>query len=264
MNWRLIGLSTANGATNMAIDETLLASVAAGGAPVLRFYQWERPCLSLGYAQKIAVVDTAVCAQNEWEIVRRLTGGRAVLHQDELTYTLCAAETDACMTGGVLASYKRISQGLAAGLQRLGIALEQTPTAARGNQGSVACFDTPSASEIVFRGRKLLGSAQTRRKGIVLQHGSLPLAGDVGEIADGLLVADKAYLQRELRQQATTLTYALGSKPNAAAVAKQIQIGLSETLGITFTPSSLTTAEQNHIQTLRDQKYTQPHWNGRQ
>lgn len=265
MKWRLLGLTTADGAMNMAIDEALLLSVAAGGQPVLRFYQWKRPCISIGYSQKTTTIDREACQQNEWDVVRRLTGGRAVLHHNELTYMLCVPDTEQSMAGGVIASYQRISRGLAAGLTQMHVALDTVcPSTRVDQQQSPACFDATSACEITFRGRKLIGSAQTRRKGVILQHGSLPLKGDMGEIVDGLSLQnrDKQLLRRNLRQQSAALAYAVsGDSFHPDDVAYHLQDGLKKELSLSFIPSSLTADEQHLSQQLYNQKYTQMDWN---
>ncbi len=201
----------------MAIDEAISQAVAEGLAPpTLRFYAWEPPCVSLGRNQKIAEVDAGRCAELGYDVVRRPTGGRAILHTDELTYSIIAAPDHPLMAGYVLDSYLRISRGLVAGLRRLGIEAEEAPGANRaGPDVSAACFEVPSAYEIVAGGRKLLGSAQHRRARSVLQHGSLPLVGDVARVTGCLAFADEAEreaLRRSLAQHAATVEQITGRR----------------------------------------------------
>ena len=168
----------------MAVDEAVLHALADGlGQPTLRFYQWDPPCLSLGYNQPWAEVDEAACARLGYTWVRRPTGGRAILHTDELTYSVLVPVEDPRVAGGIVESYRRLSTGLLAGLRNLGAEVFQAQMGAMANpdQGAV-CFDTPSHYEITVTGRKLVGSAQVRRRGVVLQHGTLPLRGDLGRI----------------------------------------------------------------------------------
>jgi lipoyl(octanoyl) transferase len=160
----------------MAVDEVLLAGVAAGSAPpTLRFYEWAPPCLSLGYFQAFEVVDVAGCRRLGVDVVRRPTGGRAILHDRELTYSVALPLRLLGDERGVLPSYHRISLALAGGLHRLGVPAVLAPEAAAqsGPDHGPVCFDRPSAHEILLGGRKLVGSAQVRRATAILQHGSI-------------------------------------------------------------------------------------------
>ena len=153
----------------MALDEALLQhyvnSLVKGEhpAPTLRFYGWQPPCLSLGYAQRAErEVDFEGCTRLGVDWVRRPTGGRAILHDwSELTYSLTAMEHEPYLKGGVLESFRKISGALVEGLHRLGVEAETAGKEARG-ASTAACFDAPSAYEITFGGRKLIGSAQAR------------------------------------------------------------------------------------------------------
>lgn len=160
----------------MAVDEVLLDGVASGAAPpTLRFYQWRPACLSLGYFQPFEVVNLDGCQELGVGIVRRPTGGRAILHDRELTYSVALPASVLGHDGGVLPSYYRLSLALQEGLRRLGVAATLAPESAASpsiEHGPV-CFDRPSAHEILLDGRKLVGSAQVRRGGGLLQHGSI-------------------------------------------------------------------------------------------
>ncbi len=121
-NWRLIISPPAHGSWNMAVDEAILEAVSSDQAPpTLRLYAWDPPCLSLGYAQSCADADFAALARYGWELVRRPTGGRAILHTDELTYAVIAPLNNPVVSGGVLDSYSRISRGLLAAFERLSL-----------------------------------------------------------------------------------------------------------------------------------------------
>src|SRR2546422_2374683 len=174
--WRLLLDPPAEGAWNMAVDEVLLDGVAAGSAPpTLRFYTWTPACLSLGYFQAFGVVNVEGCRGLGIDIVRRPTGGRAILHDRELTYSVALPAPLLGHDAGILPSYRRLSLALQAGLRRLGINVGLAPeseTPTRAVHGP-ACFDRPSAHEILLQGRKLVGSAQVRRAGALLQHGSI-------------------------------------------------------------------------------------------
>ena len=174
--WRLLLDPPAAGAWNMAVDEVLLDGVAEGGAPpTLRFYGWAPPCLSLGYFQPFEVVDVAGCRRLGVEVVRRPTGGRAILHDRELTYSVALPLRLLGEDGAVLPSYHRVSLALERGLTRLGAPVVLAPESAAqaGPTHGPVCFDRPSAHEILLNGRKLVGSAQVRRATAILQHGSI-------------------------------------------------------------------------------------------
>jgi lipoate-protein ligase A len=175
-SWRLLLDPPAAGAWNMAVDEVLLDGVAAGGAlPTLRFYGWAPACLSLGYFQPFEVVDVAACRRLGVDVVRRPTGGRAILHDRELTYSVALPLSLLGDDRAVLPSYHRVSLALERGLNRLGAPVVLAPAIAAqpGPDHGPVCFDRPSAHEILLDGRKLVGSAQVRRATAILQHGSI-------------------------------------------------------------------------------------------
>src|SRR5256714_4150073 len=173
--WRLLLDSPAAGAWNMAVDEVLLEGVVAGTAPpTLRFYGWTPPCLSLGYFQPFDAVNLDGCRALGVDVVRRPTGGRAILHDRELTYSVVLPASTLGHDGGVLPSYRRLSLALQDGLRRLGVPATLAPeSAGRSAAHGAVCFDRPSAPEILLHGRKLVGSAQMRRGGGPLQPGSI-------------------------------------------------------------------------------------------
>lgn len=181
--FRLLDTPPASGAFNMAMDESLMASVRQGGRPVLRFYRWEPGCLSLGRNQPARdIYDRERITELGLEVVRRPTGGRAVLHHRELTYSVVAADG---WLGDLRTSYQRVNRALAAGLRHLGIPAEVVTIASPPAPVSSAqpCFRAPVVGEVVAGGRKLIGSAQVREQGVMLQHGSLLLHDDQGLLA---------------------------------------------------------------------------------
>lgn len=213
--WRLlIDEEPRTGAANMAIDQAMAESAADGRTPsTLRFYRWQPPAVSLGRHQFLSDIDQEAARDHGFDVVRRTTGGRAILHTDELTYSVAAAESEARVSGGVMESYLRLSNALVRGLQQIGVAnVEKAAGTVRaGPDVSAACFEVPSAYEIVVDGRKLMGSAQSRRAGHVLQHGSLPLCGDITRLIDvlSLEAGERERLRGELAQRACTLAQAL-------------------------------------------------------
>lgn len=163
----------------MGVDEALLAS-AIDGVATLRFYGWEGSWLSLGYSQRLDSRRIARCAEAGVGIVRRVTGGGAVLHGADLTY--CVAAPESMLPGGLRGSYSLVADALMAGLRSLGAAVSRTgaPSGAAGSSG-FDCFAVSAEDEICVMGRKLVGSAQRRAQGGVLQHGSIRLGPDPPE-----------------------------------------------------------------------------------
>jgi lipoyl(octanoyl) transferase len=267
-NWRLVRHGPAEGAANMAVDEAIARAVAEGLVPpTLRFYAWEPPCISLGRHQPLAAVNVKRCAEHGYDIVRRPTGGRAILHTDELTYSVAARQDDPLMSGMVMDVYLRLSEGLLEGLRRLGVEAEPAPGTNRaGPHVSAACFEVPSAYEILAGGRKLLGSAQNRRSGFVLQHGSLPLTGDLDRLIDCLVLpsaAEQEKLRRSLTEHATTLEAAAGRPIGFDEAVDALANGFESTLGIELLPSNLTVTEQAWALDLARDKYGHPDWTER-
>jgi len=253
-----------DGATNMATDEAIMLAVAAGKSPpTLRFYGWSPPCVSIGYAQALdQEVDLDACRRYGYTWVRRPTGGRAVLHIDELTYSVIAPLDEPRVSGDILTSYRRLSRGLVTGLRLLGCRVEQAnPSCIRGQSASAACFDAPSAYEILASGRKLVGSAQARRRRVVLQHGAIPLEGDVGRIGDVLVLSREARttLRDDLRRKATALDDALGRTASFHECAEALRVGFSEALHLTLLHGELTPDEQVAMHLLRE-KHRKREW----
>lgn len=253
-HWRLvIDEAPRTGAANMAIDQAIAEAAAAGSVPTtVRFYRWNPPAISLGRHQPIADIDLGAAAERGYEIVRRATGGRAILHTDELTYSVAGAESEPILGGGVMESYLRLSNALVLGLQRAGLAdVGKADGGVRaGPNVSAACFEVPSAYEITWQGKKLLGSAQSRRGGHVLQHGSLPLVGDITRLVEVLDLdeATRAALAADLAARATTLSAALGVGETDTAVDFGALTGVFagafvDQLQLALTPKPLTADE---------------------
>lgn len=183
-SWRLLVTPAADGAMNMAIDEALMAHAARAGEWIFRVYTWSRPTLSLGRNQRAAgLYDSAAIARAGLDVVRRPTGGRALLHDAEVTYSVTAPLPAA---GSLRQAYGRINRILLEGLRRLGVDARVADTAAGARSlspGLAPCFDVPAPGELVAAGRKLVGSAQWRDERAMLQHGSILLEGDQSLVA---------------------------------------------------------------------------------
>lgn len=244
----------------MAVDHAIAEACAAGKSPpTLRFYRWHPPAISLGRHQTATDIDLIRADELGYDIVRRTTGGRAILHVDELTYSIAASRDEPRVSGGVMDAYLRLSNGLQRGLMELGVQADKAGADVRtGKDVSAACFEVPSAYEITVRGRKLIGSAQSRRRNFVLQHGSLPLTGDITRLIQVLNVrsAERQRLIDQLNNRACTLEWALTQRgvpardlPNRLQfeqIAKRLSTGFAGALTLSF-PSGLTApAPSNH------------------
>lgn len=268
--WRLIvDEAPRSGAANMALDQALAEAAAAGDSPpTLRFYRWQPPAVSLGRHQPIREINQDAVLRLGYDIVRRPTGGRAILHTDELTYAVTAGADEPRVSGSLMDAYLRLSNALLAGLQRIGLEANKAAGNVRaGPNVSAACFEVPSAYEITAQGRKLIGSAQSRRAGYVLQHGSLPLVGDIGRLIDVLDLEPEqaATLRAELVARACTLADALGIAQDDPrlefdAVAQAVQSGFGELLNLDFKPGQPTPAELRRAAALIREQYANAEW----
>ncbi len=266
--WRLILTPAARGPWNMAVDEAILESVGRGAAPpTLRLYAWEPPCLSLGYAQPFADVDKERLTSHGWEVVRRPTGGRAILHTDELTYSVSAPPDEPRLQGTVLESYHRLAKALIRALHALDIPveMEENVPALDAAKGAV-CFEVPSTYEIVVHGKKLMGSAQARRKLGVLQHGSLPLYGDLTRITQALAFSDEATRKTastRLLARATTVETVLNRRISWETAAQAFLQAFESELSLRLEESALSDSELSRAQALLREKYDHPTWTER-
>lgn len=239
----------------MAVDAALMESVRAGAPPVLRFYRWNPPCLSLGRNQPAAGrYDLDALRARGIGVVRRPTGGRAVLHHHELTYSVVVAEG---VLGGPRASYAAINRALVAGLRRLGVAARlQTRGGARAPVPSLApCFKDPAEGEVTVGGRKLVGSAQWREGGVILQHGSLLLAGDQREVRE--LALER--LPGGGETAPATLAELCDPVPTWERLTAALAEGWEEACGTALLPGGLPPAERERAERLTP-RYEDPAW----
>lgn len=264
--WRILRTAAASGAWNMAVDEAILEAVGQRTSlPTLRLYAWQPACLSLGYAQPFGDADLEALALHGWQIVRRPTGGRAILHADELTYAVIAPLDEPRVAGGVLESYRRLSQALLDALRRVGLPAQADREYAlpEGAQsGGPVCFEVPSNYEITVSEKKLVGSAQARKKEGVLQHGSLPLCGDLTRIIRALRFRDEAARQRATERLLAHAANAqmLGFTLTWEQCAQAFEDAFSETLNLHFQVQALSDQEQQRAEELFHEKYGNLHW----
>lgn len=266
--WRLLITPPARGAWNMALDEAILEHIGRGeSGPTLRLYAWDPPCLSLGHAQPIADADTKRLQERGWEVVRRATGGRAILHTDEITYSVIAPHDEPRIAGTVLESYNRLAQALLLAVQELELPVEMQEGKSDGSATpNPVCFEVPSTYEITVNGKKLIGSAQARKKEGVLQHGSLPLTGDLTRICQVLVFENepaRADAARRLLERATTVESALGRKVSWETAAQAFIHAFETQLGLSLKKGELSGSESTRTEQLVKEKYAHPSWTER-
>jgi lipoyl(octanoyl) transferase len=255
----------------MAVDEAILEGISRQiSQPTLRLYAWDPPCLSLGYAQPVGDVDREALKAYGWELVRRPTGGRAILHTDELTYSIIGRQDDPRLAGSVIESYQRLSQALLHALTLLGIpaVAEANPLLPAGSdpKGPV-CFEVPSTYEITYEHKKIIGSAQARRKGMLLQHGSFPLQGDLARITKALRFEDEEARLRAARRvhaRAATAKEILGNAPSWEQTAAAFSQAFEQVLpDFHLAPAELNDFERELADQLVHEKYDHPGWTGK-
>lgn len=270
--WRLLITEAADGAVNMAIDEAIISSVARGESlPTLRFFDWSPPCLSLGHAQDVEDVELGRLKLLGYGIVRRPTGGKAILHIDEITYSVVTRQDDPRVEGGIVESYRRLSEGLMRGLELMDLLgcndktylTAENAESAKKEEEKPICFEVPSNYEITVIGKKLVGSAQARKQGMVLQHGSLPLTGDIARICDVLKFENDAAREKakdRVRGRAITLEGALMRAIPYQTVAQALAQGFKEKLNLELVEGELTEKEMGEAKEIMEKKY-QKIWN---
>jgi lipoate-protein ligase A len=245
-----------SGPWNMAVDEYLFRSVGEGAATVVRFYRWARPTASLGYSQEIdKVLDLEFCRRRGIDVVRRMTGGKLVLHDREVTYSVCSSEVSA-FSATLADSYRLISRALILGLEKMGLSAELagSPPAAYG-RGLMPCFSYPARDEIEVDGRKLIGSAQKRAGASFLQHGSIPLEAEPERLRR---VASAAGRSAELR--ALSLSEALGRKVTFEWAVRRFVQGFEEFFQARFRPRALSDVEREEVRRVEQARYANPQW----
>jgi lipoyl(octanoyl) transferase len=254
----------------MALDEAILESVGrADSLSTLRFYGWEPACLSIGYAQSVSDIDFIAIQQRHWDVVRRPTGGKAIIHFDELTYSVIAPHGEPRLAGDVLHSYKAIAQALLLGLHLLGIPAISLPDYSTGgvmDDPGPICFEVPSKYEITVNNKKIIGSAQARKKAGILQHGSLPLNGDGGEIIHVLRFEPGKSREDALEllsRRATTASKELRRMVSWNEAATAFEIAFSRALNIHLINTAATQQEQNRAEMLVLEKYDNESWTKR-
>lgn len=249
MIWRLIEDGAFSGAQNMARDEALLLCQSATSSPVLRFYQWNAPCVSIGRLQKN--FDFARVQNSGFDLVRRPTGGRAVLHQHEITYCAVVHQSHLPRTArSVIGAYQWLSTGFVAGLQALGVRARLSAAHAGSTPGVANCFASAAQCDFVVGDKKLIGAAQCRKNDVILQHGAI------------LLEIDKAAWHCALGSEmdgAVSLR-ALGVRRAREEIIVALVAGLERAWNISFESTVTNTKESALASRLHQQKYALEGW----
>ncbi|MBU4555766.1 MAG: lipoate--protein ligase family protein [Actinobacteria bacterium] len=239
--WRLIVDDTpASGAWNMALDRAIQLSHAERGAPpTLRLYSWDNPTVTLGRFQDVGSVDMDACDRFGVDVVRRFTGGRGVLHDDELTYSIVAGVRDG-VPRGVATSYRHLCSGLVQAYKQLGVPAELT-SRPRGDASSAACYLHATHADLSVGVAKLSGSAQVWAGESVLQHGSFTRTRDLAR-ETAVFALDASDLAK-LAASTATLSEYLPEPPSLIAITRAAAQGFAEALGVEFIAGPLTAEE---------------------
>ena len=279
MEWRLIKDSYHSGFMNMAIDEAIMIVHREGLVPpTIRFYQWSPAAVSLGYFQELEKeININACQGMGIDIVRRPTGGKAVLHDKELTYSFVIRENHPLVNDSILETYKKISGGIIRGLSYLGIKAVLVPLREKLNNALLSnenkseihhsdiksiCFSVPSQYEVQVEGKKIVGSAQVRKKEIVLQHGSLLIELEKDKLFSVFNFPSAQIRERnKIRFKATSLEEILKKKINFSELSEILSRGFEEEFGVRLTEGKLTEQEEKISKELFENKYSTYEWN---
>lgn len=256
--WRLIDTGPLDGPSNMALDEALLTCFDPGSSlPVLRLYGWNPPAFSLGrFQQPNGVIDLERCARAGIPVVRRVTGGGCIFHAEELTYSIVCTPGQISDIVGVKESFRRLCGFLLLAYRRLGLspyfAVDSPDGPARLGERTPLCFAGTEAYDILVAGRKLGGNAQRRTRGIIFQHGSIPLYPALSQA--------RPYLRCAVPAGATSLAEE-GFTMAAEVLKGELCSSFEENLGISLQSSVPDNKEQEQARLLREAKYCADSWN---
>ncbi|WP_210618854.1 lipoate--protein ligase family protein [Mammaliicoccus lentus] len=268
--WHFVNTKSSNPFYNMAVDEALMNFVSREEIdPVIRFYTWNPATLSIGYFQKLSKeIDIEKVKEKGFGLVRRATGGRGVLHDKELTYSVIVPESHPNMPQTVTEAYRVISEGLLEGFKALGFeAYFSVPKSKEAREKlksprSSVCFDAPSWYELVVEGRKIAGSAQTRQKGVILQHGSILQDINVDELFD-MFTYRNDRLKEKMKAAFMDKAIAINDISDRHITLEEMETafyeGFKKGLNIEFKPLDFTESQKEEIKHLED-KYQSEEW----
>ncbi len=281
MEWRLIKDGYHNGFMNMAIDEAIMIAHREGWVPpTIRFYQWSPPAVSLGYFQNLKKeIDIEACQKKGVDIVRRPTGGKAVLHDQELTYSFVIKENHPLVNDSILETYKKISRGIIRGLSYLGVEAKLVPLREKLKNDPLSreternseppysaiksiCFSASAQYEVQIEGKKIVGSAQVRKGGVVLQHGSLLIKLEKDKLFSVFNFPSPEVRERlKGRFKAIGLEEVLGREVSFSELAEILPRGFEEEFGVKLVEGRLTEEEKEISRGLFKNKYSTYEWN---
>ena len=270
--WRFIDSGNCSPSFNMALDEALLDWHSQGKIPpVIRFYGWDPATLSIGYFQRVEKeIDLEAVKAHGLGFVRRPTGGRGVLHEHELTYSVIVSEDHPEMPKTVTEAYRVISEGILKGFHQLGLeayfAVPRTDEerSALKNPRSAVCFDAPSWYELVVEGRKVAGSAQTRQKGVILQHGSILLDLNEDKLFSLFKYPSdrvKARMKSAFKSKAVAINEISPRRITLEEAKEAFYKGFAEGLNIELQPHQLTEEELAYVNKIAKERYESDEWN---
>ncbi|AMA63793.1 lipoate--protein ligase family protein [Kurthia gibsonii] len=270
--WYFINSGPCDPAYNMALDEALLHWHAEEKLPpMIRFYEWNPATLSVGYFQKAKRdIDFDQLEKLNLGFVRRPTGGRAVLHEHELTYSIIVSENYPNMPKTVTEAYRVLSEGLLKGFQNLGLdayfSIPETneQKEALAKPKSAVCFDAPSWYELVVEGKKVAGSAQTRQEGVILQHGAILIDLDAEKLLSVFkFKSDEARerMRHKLPEKAVSINSLANRTVTVQECIEAFYNGFQEALDIELVPYELTAEQQQFVEQLAETKYRSTEWN---
>lgn len=249
--WRLLKTNFSTAFTNMAVDRAVLVTSSEDKvSPTVRFYGWKPSAISIGYFQSLEEeVDLDTCRKLGVDYVRRITGGGAVFHEEELTYSIVIPETHPQIPENILKSYGRICGAVMKGLENLGIESKYAPI-----------------NDIITGGKKISGNAQTRKAKIVLQHGTVLTDVDVDKMFSVLKVPNekiKDKLIADVKQRVTSIKHVLGKEIRFEDVAEAMKIGFEEEFGVELIEEPLSEEEKELTRKFEKECFSARDWNHR-
>jgi lipoate-protein ligase A len=254
--WRFIDTGLCTASYNMALDEAIATAVKRGNSPpTLRLYGWDRPSVSVGYFQNVCDIDSDYCIKKGIPIVRRPTGGRAILHDGEITYSFSVKTDTGVFSKGLLDSYKKISKAFGLALSKIGLASELKLQRESHRNRSPLCFQTTSYGEITINNKKVIGSAQKRWPDGLLQQGSIPFTLDEDEIAKVFRLKSS-----ETGEKFTGLKNVLPDL-SIDSLKSAIRVSFEEIFNIRLILSFPSQAEVSLAEEIEVKKYHSPLWN---
>jgi len=266
--WRILPYGWLDASENMAIDEAVfrVSQSREDVLPTLRFYSWASPAVSLGYFQDVGKeVDVDACRRRHIQIVRRSTGGKAILHEKDLSYAVIARDSNPLFTKDVLGTYRVISNCIISGLALLGIEVEIAGNGRMLDEHPLktSCFSSPSRHELLVKDRKICGSAQLRSRGAFLQHGSILMEFDPYKTCEIMMPHSEEYKRQALRlkQGVTSISEQTDSCVDIDMLCSILAEGFKETLGIELIPGDLSPEEEELRAFFLKNKYTNMEWN---